>query len=88
MANEMIINRTTLNGTKWQIVADVYGAALYIENHGKEGYHFSGRFFQNVEEAEGYLNKIDEKVLAPVQVFIPTDVPADYYGVSGRHYGD
>ena len=88
MANEMIINRTTLNATKWQIVADVYGAALYIENHGKDGYHFSGRFFRSVEEAEAYLNKIDEKVLAPVQVFTPTDVPADYYGVSGRYYGD
>lgn len=88
MANEMIINRTTLNGTKWQIVADVYGAALYIENHGKEGYHFSGRFFQNVEEAEGYLDKIDEKVLAPVQAFIPAAVPADYYGEGSRYYGD
>lgn len=88
MANEMIINRTTLNGTKWQIVADNFGATLYIENFGKEGYHFSGRFFKGMEEANAYLDKIDEKVLAPVQAFIPAAVPADYYGRPGCYYGD
>lgn len=88
MENEMIINRTTLNATKWQIVADVYGAALYIENHGKDGYHFSGRFFKGTEEANAYLDKIDEKVLAPVQAFTPSAVPADYYGRPGCYYGD
>lgn len=88
MANEMIINRTTRNGAKWQIVANAFGAALFLGNFDGNGYHFSGRFFKSVEEANAYLDKIDEKVLAPVQAFTPSAVPVDYYGVSGRYYGD
>lgn len=48
---ETVINRTTLNGTKWQIIADNYGAALYLNNFGKPGYHYSGYWFRTVAEA-------------------------------------
>ncbi len=86
--NETIINRETLNGTKWQIVADNFGAALYINNFGKPGYHYSGYYFRSVEEANAHLNAVDERLLAPQPEFKPVEIPADYYGVSGRYYGD
>ncbi len=87
MNTEIVINRTTLNGTKWQIVADKYGAALYLNNFGKEGFHYSGYWFSSVEEAQAHLGAIDERVKKPV-VFTSCEVPADYYGVAGRYYGD
>lgn len=87
MNTEIVINRTTLNGTKWQIAADKYGAALYLNNFGKEGFHFSGDWFRTVEEAQAHLDAIDERVKNPV-VFTACEVPADYYGVAGRYYGD
>ena len=85
--NQTIINRETLNGTKWQIVADNHGAALYMGNYGKDGYHYSGYWFRTVEEANAHLDAVDERVKASVQ-FTPCEVPADYYGVAGRYYGD
>jgi len=87
MNNEIVINRTTLNGYDWQIVADKFGAALMLKNYNKEGYHFSGNHFRTIEEANAYLNKIDEKYLKPEPV-ASFEVPADYYGVAGRYYGD
>ena len=80
-------NRTTLNGTKWQIVADNHGAALYMGNYGKDGYHFSGYWFRTVEEAQAHLDEVDERVSRPT-TFAPCSIPADYYGVAGRYYGD
>lgn len=87
MNDEMIINRTTLNGTKWQIVADKLGAALYMGNYGKDGYHYSGYWFRSIEEAQAHLDEIDERVSRPV-TFTTCTIPADYYGVDGRYYGD
>ena len=81
-------NRVTLNGTKWEIVADDFGAALYINNFGKPGYHFSGHYFRSIEEAQAHLDAIDERFLAPKPEFKPVEIPADYYGVPGRYYGD
>lgn len=85
---EMIINRTTLNGAKWQIVVDNYGAALYLENFKKDGFHFSGYWYKSVEEAQAHLDKIDARCLAPKPEFKPVEIPADYYGVRGMYYGD
>ena len=87
MNNVVIINRTTLNGAKWQIVADRFGAALYLKNYNKEGYYFYGEIFRSVEEANAYLNKIDEN-FKKRQESTTYEVPADYYGVAGRYYGD
>ena len=87
MNNEMIINRTTLNGTMWQIVADKFGAALYMGNFGRDGYHYSGYWFRSIEEAQAHLDEIDERVSRPV-TFTTCTIPADYYGVAGRYYGD
>ena len=81
MNNAKTYSRTTLNGTKWQIVADNFGAALYM-NEKYSGYHF-----RSVEEANAHLDAIDERVSKPVQ-FSPCSIPADYYGVAGRYYGD
>ena len=87
MNKEIIIERTTLNGTKWQIIANNYGAALYLNNFGKEGFHYSGYYFNSIEEAQAHLDAVDERVKNPVQ-FTPCEIPSDYYGVNGRYYGD
>ena len=85
---KMTYNRTTLNGTKWEIVADNYGAALYINNFDKPGYHFSGYYFKSVVEANAHLDAIDEKISNPRPISTRCEIPADYYGVAGRYYGD
>lgn len=85
--NANITYRKTLNGTEWQIVEDFLGVALFLKNYNKEGYHFSGYCFKSVEEANAHLDKIDERVCNPVE-FKPCAIPADYYGVAGRYYGD
>ena len=84
---ETVINRTTLNGTKWQIIADNYGAALYLNNFGKPGYHYSGYWFRTIAEAQEHLDGVDARVAAPVQHF-DYSVPADYYDDCTRYYGD
>jgi len=88
MNTEVIINRTTLNGTKWQIEADNYGAALYMENYGKDGFHYSGHFFDSLDEANAYLDEVDNRVKNPVQ-FTPCTDCSDFYGRgSNVFYGD
>ena len=42
--SETIINRETLNGTKWEIVFDGFIAALYMNGH------FSGYTFRSPQE--------------------------------------
>ncbi len=76
-----IINRETLNGTKWEIVADNFGAALYMNGR------YSGYFFSSVEKAQAHLDAIDARVRAQRE-FIPAAVPADYYNDCNRYYGD
>ena len=85
--NANITYRKTLNGTEWQIVKDFLGVALFLKNYNKEGYHFSGYCFKSVEEANAHLDKIDERV-SNSEEFKPCAIPADYYGVAGRYYGD
>ena len=84
----MTYNRTTLNGTKWEIVADNYGAALYINNFGKPGYHFSGYTFRSVEEAQAHLDAIDERVRAPRMFNTSLDCSSFYGRGSNVYYGD
>ena len=74
-------NRETKNGINWTIVVDEYGVSLY------RGDQFSGYWFRTLEEAHAHLDAIDQRVQTPVQ-FTPCEVPADYYGVRGRYYGD
>ncbi len=76
-----IIDRETLNGTTWQIVAGQYGVVLYM--NGK----FSGYSFRTVEEAQAHLDAVDERVRAQRE-FIPVAIPADYYNDFNRYYGD
>lgn len=75
------IKRQTLNGTIWEIVADNFGAALYM--NGK----YSGYYFRSIEEANAHLDAIDERIKTPVQ-FTPCEVPTDYYRDCNRYYGD
>ena len=77
-----IINRTTANGTKWEIVFDGFIAALYMNGH------FSGYTFRSIEEAQAHLDAIDERVRSPRIVESHIDC-SDFYG-RGSHiyYGD
>ena len=76
-----IINRETLNGTKWEIVYDGFIAALYMNGH------FSGYTFRSVEEANAHLDAIDERVKTAVQ-FTPCDCSSFYGRGSDVYYGD
>ena len=77
--------RTTLNGANWMIIEDKYHIALYI--NGSKGYYFYGYTFRTVEEAQRFLDKIDARFSKPVES-ASIEIPADYYGVAGRYYGD
>lgn len=79
--NTTIINRETLNGTMWSLVADQYGVSLY------RGNQYSGYWFRTIEEAHAHLDAIDERVSKPVQ-FSHSTVPANYYDDTTRYYGD
>lgn len=75
------IERQTLNGTQWQIVVGQYGVTLYMNDK------YTGYSFRTVADAQAHLDAVDERVKTPV-LFTPCDIPADYYGVRGRYYGD
>ena len=82
MNNTKIYNRTTLNGTKWEIVYDGFIASLYMNGY------FSGLTFRSVEDANAHLDRIDEKIQNPV-VFAPCTNCSGYYGRgSNVYYGD
>ena len=67
------IERQTLNGTQWQIVAGQYGVTLYMNDK------FSGYSFRTIAEANAHLDAIDERLRAP-RHFTPCEVPTGYYG--------
>ena len=79
--NTTIINRETLNGTKWEIVYDGFFATLYMNGH------FSGYTFRSVEEANAHLDDIDERINTSVQ-FTPCDCNGYYGRGSNVYYGD
>lgn len=80
--NQTIINRTTANGTKWEIVYDGFIAALYMNGH------FSGYTFRTIEEAQAHLDAVDERVRNP-RVFNTTLDCSSFYGRgSNVYYGD
>lgn len=82
MNTELVINRTTLNGTKWEIVVSNYGASLYM--NGK----YSGYYFNSLEEAQAHLDEIDERVKNPYQYSAPLDCSSFYGRGSNVYYGD
>lgn len=79
--NPTIINRETLNGTKWEIVFNGYSAALYMNGY------FSGYSFRSVDEANAHLDDIDERIKTSVQ-FTPCDCNGYYGRGSNVYYGD
>lgn len=82
MENKIVINRTTLNGTKWEIVADNFGAALYMNGN------YSGYYFRSVEEANAHLDAIDERVRTSKTFTAPLDCSSFYGRGSNVYYGD
>ena len=86
MSNEMTYSRTTLNNIEWQLVSTLFGNyALYRKS--ENGYVFSGYTFKTMEEGIKHLDSIDERISHPMP-FVVSEVPADYYGVANRYYGD
>ena len=77
-----IINRETLNGTKWSLVADQYGVSLYM------GDQYSGYWFRTIEEAQAHLDAVDERVRTPRTVSTPLDCSSFYGRGSNVYYGD
>lgn len=76
-----IINRETLNGTKWEIIFNGFYASLFMNGN------YSGYTFRSIEEAQAHLDAVDKRV-SSTNRFTPCEIPADYYGVRGRYYGD
>lgn len=79
--------RTTLNGTKWMLKGDRLGCALMMQNWNNDGFHFSGDFFATEAEAHAFLDGIDQSCAEP-RKNEAIEIPADYYGVANRYYGD
>ena len=82
MNTEIVINRTTLNGTKWEIVVSDYGAALYMNGS------YSGYYFKSLEKAQAHLDEVDERVKNPYQYSAPLDCSNFYGRGSNVYYGD
>ena len=76
-----IINRETLNGTKWEIVFNGFYTTLFM--NGK----YSGYTFRSTEEAQAHLDAIDERVKNSIQ-FTPCDCTSFYGRGSNVYYGD
>lgn len=88
---EKTINRTLLNGRKYEFVEwMIFGhttVSTYCEWDGKMNH--IGMTFNNLEEAEKWCDERDYEYLHPVvKEEVPFTVPDDYYGVRGRYYGD
>lgn len=82
MEHKIVINRTTLNGTKWEIVADNFGAALYMNGN------YSGYYFRSVEEANAHLDAVDERVSSSNAFNTALDCSSFYGRGSNVYYGD
>ena len=79
--NTTIINRETLNGTKWEIVFNGFYATLFMSGR------YSGHTFRTIEEAQAHLDAIDERVRTAVQL-TPCDCSSFYGRGSNVYYGD
>ena len=82
MKNTTIINRTTANGTNWEIVFDGFIASLYMNGH------FSGYTFRTIEEANAHLDAVDARVRAPRMTTSALDCSSFYGRGSNIYYGD
>lgn len=80
--------RTTASGTEWMTESDKWGCALYLRAKGATEFHFSGEWFCSVDEADRYLDEVDRRINVPRLNYADVVIPADYYGSTGRYYGD
>lgn len=79
---QTIINRETLNGTKWEIVFNGFYASLYMNGN------FSGYTFRTIEEANAHLDAVDARVRAPRMTTSALDCSSFYGRGSNIYYGD
>ena len=80
--NRQIINRETLNGTKWEIVFNGFYVTLFM--NGK----YSGHTFRTLEQAQAHLDEVDERSRAPRAQYAPLDCNSFYGRGSNVYYGD
>ena len=80
--SQTIINRTTANGTQWEIVFNGFFVSLYMNGH------FSGYTFRSIEEAQAHLDEVDERSRTPRMTYAPLDCSSFYGRGSNVYYGD
>ena len=89
---ERTLERKSLNGFTYQFVEwMLFGKPMvstYFKMEKDTKFSRNSKTFNTLEEANAWVDELDAKVLAPKQESKPLEIPANYYGVRGRYYGD
>lgn len=89
---EKTLERKSLNGITYQFVEwMIFGhktVSTYFKMHNDKKFSPCTRSFNSLEEANAWVDGLDAAALAPKPEYKPVEIPADYYGVRGRYYGD
>ena len=88
---ERTLERKSLNGFTYRFVEwKIFGhttVSTYFKMENDADFSRCTRTFNSLEEANAWVDELDAPKLKNVK-YIPLEVPADYYGVPGRYYGD
>ena len=78
------IEMTTTDGRKYQFVqsfCDMVSTYAWYDNK----FNHISKTFKSMDEAAAWIEELNKpQVWEPVKM----EIPADYYGVRGRYYGD
>ena len=89
---ERTLERQSLNGFTYRFVEWMMFGKPFVSTYFKmeKDSKFSPctKTFNSLEEANAWVDAMDAATLAPKPEFKPVEIPADYYGVPGRYYGD
>ena len=89
---EKTIERKSLNGYTYRFVEWMMFGKPFVSTYFKreKDTKFSpcSKTFNSLDEANAWVDERDIAALAPKQEYVPVEIPADYYGVRGRYYGD
>ena len=89
---ERTLERKSLNGftyqfAEWMLMGRTIVSTYYKMEKDTKFSH-STKTFNTLEEANAWVDGLDAAALAPKPEYKPVEIPADYYGVRGRYYGD
>lgn len=89
---EKTLERKSLNGFTYQFVEwEIFGhttISTYFKMEKDNKFSRSTKTFNSLEEANAWVDGLDAAALAPKPEYKPVEIPAGYYGVRGRYYGD